>query len=124
MGTDVAHDDVVGPERLAQIGDRPLRGDREGVAGSAGLEIGEEGGSEVGVDERLAGLVALPGVAATDSTGLDRGEEPAERAVDVADQLDLRPVLGVDLRGLGVDVDDPLLAVRDSSRAGAYSTRS
>ena len=89
---------------------------RCGVIGSASAagarrELLEQRGPEVGVDEGLAGLVPLPGVAATDPTGLDRGEEPAERAVDVADQLDLGPVLGVDLGRLGVDVDDPLAAV-------------
>ena len=93
VGADVGHDDVVGRERLAQVGDRPLWRDREAVGGGAGFEIGQERGPEVGVDERLAGLVPLPGVAAADPTGLDRGEQPAQRSVDVADQLDLRPVL-------------------------------
>ena len=87
-------------------------------------ELGEQRGPQVGVDEDLAGLVALAGVAAADPAGQDRGQQPPQRPVDVADQLDLGPVGGVDLGRLGVDVDDPLACRPGSSDDGAYSTRS
>ena len=45
-------------------------------------------------------------------TGRTAASRPAQRPPDVADELDLRAVRGVDLGRLGVDVDDPLAAAR------------
>ena len=64
------------------------------------------------MDEDLARLVPLAGVAAADAVRQHRGQQPPQRPVDVADQLDLRPVGGVDLGRRGVDVDDPLRPLR------------
>jgi hypothetical protein len=68
--------------------------------------------AQVGVDEDLARGVALLGAPPGDPLRLDHLEQPAQRAVDVADELHLRPVARVDLGRLRVDVDDPLLSVR------------
>ena len=72
------------------------------------------------MDERLAGLVALRRVAAADAAGQGRREQLLQRAADVADQLDLGLVRGVDLGRLGVDVDDPLRAVRVPARRRVF----
>ena len=68
------------------------------------------------MDERLARRVPLARAAAADALGQDRGEQPPERALDVADELDLGLVVGVDLGRLRVDVDDPLASVRVPAR--------
>ena len=67
------------------------------------------------MDEDLARLVALARVAPADAVGQDRGQQPAQGPVDVADELDLGSIGRVDLGRRGVDVDDPLAPVRDSS---------
>ena len=48
---------------------------------------------------------------AADAARQHRRQQAPQRALDVADQLDLGLVGGVDLGRLGVDVDDPLAAV-------------
>ena len=55
-------------------------------------------------------------VAPADAVRQHRRQQPPERAVDVADQLDLGLVDGIDLGRLGVDVDDPLASVRVPAR--------
>ena len=59
---------------------------------SCAPQLREQRGPQVGVDEDLAGLVALAGVAAADAVRQDRGQQPPERPVDVADELDLGAV--------------------------------
>ena len=62
VGADVRDDDVVGAERLAEVGDRPLGGDRESAAVAAASpgELLEKGRPEVGMDQRLARPRAAP----------------------------------------------------------------
>ena len=81
-------------------------------------ELLQELHPQVGVDEDLARLVPLGGAAAADAHRLDRLEQPAQRPIDVADQLDLGPVRRVDLGGLRVDMDDRLAAIRVPRRRG------
>src|SRR6185369_2590825 len=95
----------------AEVVDGALGLDRVAGVGDADLEIAEERRAEVGVDQRLARRVALARAAPADATRQRGLEELLERDADVADQLDLRLVLRVDLGGLGIDVDDPLLAI-------------
>jgi hypothetical protein len=64
------------------------------------------------VNEDLAAVMASRGIPTADAVWLDGLEQPAEAALDVTDELDLRPVGRVDLRRLRVDVDDPLVPVR------------
>ena len=111
MRADVADHDVLRPEGPTQVGDGLLRLDRPAVVVLEGAELGEEGGPQVLVDERLAGRVSLARVPSTDAERQHRGQQPAQRPIDVADELDLRLVERVDLGRLGVDVDDPLAPV-------------
>ena len=101
-----------GTQRAAQVADRPLRRDRPGVGRLVRRELVEQLGTQVGVDQDLARCVPLGRIAPADAKRQDRVEQPPKRPVDVADQLDLGAVGGVDLRRLGVDVDDPLGTVR------------
>ena len=70
------------------------------------------------MDEDFARLVASGGVPSADAGRQDRLEQPRQRTVDVADELDRRPVRRVDLGRLGIDVDDHLVAVRVPRRRG------
>ena len=104
-------------ERAAQVGDRLLRLDRpaivviEGAAGRPSSAVRRSWWTSVSRAScrSLASRPPMP-------CGQDGGKQPAERAVDVADELDLGLVVGVDLGRLGVDVDDPLAPVRVPAR--------
>src|SRR5687767_12187276 len=93
---DVADDDVLRPERAAKVDERLLRLDRPAVIVIEGLQVAEEGGAQVLVDERLARGVPFARAATADSLWQDRGEQPPERPLDVANELDLGLVVGVD----------------------------
>src|SRR5918993_99575 len=112
VGADVGHHDVVGREHPAELEDGLLGLDDRIVVVLGGPEVGEQPVAEVGMDQDLARRVALLGAAARDALGLHGGKQAAQRAVDVPDQLDLRPVRRVHLRRLGVDVHDALGPVR------------
>ncbi len=120
MGADVGHDDVRRLERAAQVDDRALWGDRPAVVRGVRGELLEQLHPQVGMDEDLARLVPLRGTAAADAHRLDRLEQPAQGPIDIADELDLGPVRGVDLGGLRIDMDDPLAAVRVPRRRGVF----
>ena len=61
-----------------ELVDRALRLDRVGAIGHADLEIAQQLGSQVGVDEDLLGRVAFARAATADPHRQDRGEEPPE----------------------------------------------
>ncbi len=62
--------------------------------------------------------MALGRVAPTDAKREERLEQAVQRPVDVADELDRRTVVRVDLGRLGVDVDERLRAVRVPAARG------
>ena len=102
VGADVADDDVLRAQRPAQVEDRLLRLDRPAIVRLVGVQLAEDGLAQ-------AEMVVVPGA------GLDHRQgrpEPGDAAVDVADQLDVRLVAGVDLGRLRVDRHDPLGSVR------------
>ena len=73
MRADVADDDVLRPERAAEVGDRLLRLDRPAVVVIEGEQVAEQRRPQVLVDERLARRVSVARAAAADALRQDGG---------------------------------------------------
>ena len=101
----VRDQDVLAPERLADLPQRPRGLHREGVVVLGLLEAPEHDVAQALRPAGVRDVAALLG-------------QPREHVVDVADQLDLGREVLVDLGRLGVDDDDLLVAPRVPVRGG------